>query len=160
MQNLDIRFALPGDEPVLMDFIYQLAVYEKLGDLVAGSEELLAKALFEERTCEAIIGFSGDKPVAFCLFFHNFSTFLTRKGIYIEDLFVIPECRGAGFGRKMLYYVADLAKKRDCGRLEWSCLNWNKPSLDFYRSIGAVRQDEWIGFRLTESAISELARES
>jgi len=137
-----------------------LAEYEKLTHEVVATEELLRETLFGDRpVAEVILGHFDGEPVGFALFFHNYSTFLGRPGIYLEDLFVKPEMRRKGFGRIMLSYVARLAKERRCGRLEWSVLDWNEPALKFYKSIGAVPMDEWTTQRVTGNALDLLAAE-
>lgn len=157
-KSFTIRKATVEDIPILLRFIRDLAVYEKLSHEVCATEEMLRRNLFTERqTAEALLAREGDEYVGFALFFHNFSTFLGKPGIYLEDLFVRPEFRGRGYGKALMIYLARLAKERDCGRFEWSVLNWNKPSIDFYRSIGAIPMDEWIVQRVTGEAIGRLA---
>lgn len=158
MPNLEIRFATGDDAPLILSFIKELAEYEKLSQEVVATEEALRESLFgERRVAEVLLGYAGGEPVAFALFFHNFSTFLGRPGIYLEDLFVIPEHRGSGFGKAMLRYLARLAKERNCGRLEWWVLDWNEDAIRFYKSLGAVPMDEWTVFRLAGDALDELA---
>jgi GNAT superfamily N-acetyltransferase len=155
-----IRFATERDVPLILQFIRGLAEYEKLTHEVTATEELLRQTLFGERhVAEVIIGDSEGEPVGFALFFHNFSTFLGRPGIYLEDLFVKPEMRGRGFGRVLLTYLAKLAKERNCGRVEWSVLDWNEPAIGFYKSLGAVPMDEWTIYRLTGEALERQAQE-
>lgn len=149
-----IRPAKPTDVPVILDFIQQLADYEKLRDACHATEEALAVTLFGPRPyAEALIAEDASGPVGFALFFHNYSTFLAKPGIYLEDLFVIPAARGAGHGKALLQALAKIAVERGCGRLEWSVLDWNTPSIDFYKSLGAEPQDEWTIFRLTGDAL-------
>ena len=156
--DFSIRPATVDDVPLILQFIKDLAEYEKLSDLVVATEALLRETLFGERTvAEVIIGYEGEQPAAFALFFHNFSTFLGRPGIYLEDLFVKPEFRRKGYGKKMLSHLASLTVQRNCGRLEWSVLDWNTPAIDFYKSLGAIPMDEWTTFRLTGNALEELA---
>ena len=146
--------------PVILAFIRQLAEYEKLSHEAVMTEEILRQSLFgSRRAAEVLLGYSGDLPVAFAVFFHNFSTFLGRSGLYLEDLFVIPEMRGKGFGKAMLVELARIARKRNCGRFEWSVLDWNKPAIDFYKALGAVPMDEWTIFRVTGEALKRLAGE-
>ena len=146
--------------PVILAFIRQLAEYEKLSHEAVMTEEILRQSLFgSRRAAEVLLGYSGDLPVAFAVFFHNFSTFLGRPGLYLEDLFVIPEMRGKGFGKAMLVELARIARKRNCGRFEWSVLDWNKPAIDFYKALGAVPMDEWTIFRVTGEALKRLAGE-
>jgi GNAT superfamily N-acetyltransferase len=155
-----IRFATEQDVPLIVQFIKGLAEYEKLAHEVTASEELLRETLFgTRRVAEVIIGDYEGEPVAFAVFFHNFSTFLGRPGIYLEDLFVKPDMRGRGFGRILLTYLARVAKERNCGRVEWSVLDWNEPAIRFYKSLGAVPLDEWTMYRLTGDALDAQARE-
>jgi GNAT superfamily N-acetyltransferase len=155
---LEIRIATEADVPLILSFIKELAGYERLSHEVSATEDLLRKWLFGERQgAEVVVGYRGDEPAGFALFFHNFSTFLGRPGIYLEDLYVKPELRGQGVGRSMLAYLAKLAKERDYGRLEWSVLDWNEPAIELYKSIGAVPMDEWTVYRLTGEALDELA---
>lgn len=159
MHDLTIRAATEADVPLILEFIRDLAEYEKLADHVVATEDLLRTTLFgHPRFAEVIIGEAGGQPVAFALFFHNFSTFLGRPGIYLEDLFVKPEFRGRGYGKAMLARLAAIARSRNCGRLEWSVLNWNEPAIEFYKSLGAKPMDEWQVFRLTGEALEKLAR--
>lgn len=155
-----IRKAEAADVPLILSFIKGLAEYEKLSHEVVATEDGLRETLFGENPKAAVVlGYYKDEPVAFALFFHNFSTFLGKPGIYLEDLFVKPEFRGKGFGKVMLAYLAKLAKDRDCGRLEWSVLDWNEPALKFYKSIGARKMDEWTTQRLDGVALDKLAEE-
>lgn len=158
--NLHIREASPDDVPVILDFIRALAEYERLSHEVVATEDLLRETLFgERRTAEALLGYLDGEPVAFALFFHNFSTFLGRPGIYLEDLFVKPAARGCGVGRAMLTHLVRLAQQRKCGRVEWSVLDWNEPAINFYRSLGAVPKAEWTIFRLTGEALDRFPTE-
>jgi GNAT superfamily N-acetyltransferase len=158
MPEIGIRAATEEDVPLILSFIEELAGYERLSHEVSATEELLLFHLFgERRTAETVIGCHADEPAGFALFFHNFSTFLGRPGIYLEDLYVKPEFRGRGIGRAMLVYIAGLAKERDCGRLEWSVLDWNEPAIKLYRGIGAVPMDDWTVYRVTGEALEELA---
>ena len=158
--NFKIRPATERDVPVILAFIRQLAEYEKLSHEAVMTEEILRQSLFgSRRAAEVLLGYSGDLPVAFAVFFHNFSTFLGRPGLYLEDLFVIPEMRGKGFGKAMLVELARIARERNCGRFEWSVLDWNKPAIDFYKALGAVPMDEWTIFRVTGEALKRLAGE-
>ena len=166
------RFATEADCPLILGFIRQLAVYEKMQDQVVATEELLHEWIFEKKKAEVIFVCDGDREVGFALFFHNFSTFVGRKGLYLEDLFILPEKRGLGYGKALLKYLARLAVERHCGRkklaqitlergcgrMEWSCLDWNKPSIDFYLSLGAAAMDEWTTYRLTGAKLEEMAR--
>ena len=158
--NFTIRPATERDVPVILAFIRQLAEYEKLSHEAVMTEEILRQSLFgSRRAAEVLLGYSSDQPVAFAVFFHNFSTFLGRSGLYLEDLFVIPEMRGKGFGKAMLVELARIARERNCGRFEWSVLDWNKPAIDFYKALGAVPMDEWTIFRVTGEALKRLAGE-
>jgi len=145
-EQFNLRFAKLEDVGVVLGFIKQLATYENMLDDVVATEESLKESLFCKNIAEVIIGEYAGKPIGFVLFFHNYSTFLGKAGVYIEDLFVIPEMRGKGLGKIFLSYIAKLAKNRDCGRVEWSCLDWNAPSNEFYKKVGAVTMDEWTVF--------------
>lgn len=155
--SLTIRKAEPQDVVTILEFIYALAVYEKMEAQVKITEEQLALALFEERTAEVLIAEWSGQAIGFALFFHNFSTFTGKKGIYLEDLFIYPEFRGRGIGTSLLAYLAALAQKRVCGRFEWSCLDWNSDSLEFYKRLGAEQKNEWILHRLTGDKLAALA---
>lgn len=157
LDGFKIRFAEKKDASLILEFIRELAEYEKMSDDVVATEEMLKEYLFEQKMAEVVIGEYNNKPVVFALFFHNFSTFLGRPGIYLEDIFVKPEMRGKGIGNVMLSFLAKLAVERNCGRLEWSCLNWNEPSIKFYKQIGAVPMDEWTVYRLHDEALGQLA---
>ena len=146
---MEFRFANEEDCGLILSFIRQLAVYEKMSDQVVATEDLLREWIFEKKKAEVLFVLEGEKEVGFALFFHNFSTFLGRAGIYLEDLFVLPEYRGKGYGKALLKKLAQITVNRGCGRLEWVCLDWNQPSIDFYRSHGAVSMDEWTTYRLT-----------
>jgi GNAT superfamily N-acetyltransferase len=155
---ITIRPATREDVPRVLEFIRDLARYERLEHEVTASEEELREALFgERRHAEVVFACSGGEPVGFALFFHNFSTFKGRPGIYLEDLFVRPEARGRGIGKLLLAHLARTAMERGCARLEWAVLDWNAPSIAFYRSVGAVPMDEWTIFRLTDDALASLA---
>jgi GNAT superfamily N-acetyltransferase len=158
--TLAIRPATAADVPVIADLIRGLARYEKLDQDVTMTEALLAKNLFGPRPyAETLIAEDGGQPIAFALFFHNFSTFLARPGIYLEDLFVVPEQRGHGVGRALLRELARIAVERGCGRLEWSVLDWNQDAIGFYERLGATPNSEWTVYRLTGEALAELGRE-
>jgi GNAT superfamily N-acetyltransferase len=158
MSDLDIRFATEADIPLILAFIKELAEYERLSHEVVATEETLRETLFgERRVAEVLLGYADGSPVAFALFFHNFSTFLGRPGIYLEDLFVRPEHRGLGFGKEMLRYLARIARERNCGRLEWWVLDWNESAIQFYKSLGAAPMDEWTVYRVAGDALDELA---
>jgi GNAT superfamily N-acetyltransferase len=156
--DITIRPATRDEVPRVLQFIRDLARYEKLEHEVTASEAQLREALFGERPyAEVVFACVGDAPVGFALFFHNFSTFKGRPGIYLEDLFVSPEARGRGIGRRLLAYLARTAVERGCARLEWAVLDWNEPSIGFYRGLGAVPMDEWSIFRLTGEPLELLA---
>lgn len=155
---MDFRFANKKDCGKILDFIKQLAEYENMADDVVATEKLLQEWIFEKQKAEVIFALENEKEVGFALFFHNFSTFLGRAGIYLEDLFVLPEYRGKGYGKGLLKQLAKIAVERGCGRLEWSCLDWNKPSIDFYLSLGAVPMDEWTVYRLTGDTLIEMSK--
>ncbi len=160
IKGFTIRQANVDDAPVVLSLIKGLAEYEKLSHEVVATEQVLRDSLFGLRpVAEVILGDFEGEPVSFALFFHNYSTFLGRPGIYLEDLFVKPDMRRKGFGRIMLAYVANLAKERQCGRIEWSVLDWNDPAWKFYKSIGASPMDEWTVHRVTGDGISRLAAE-
>lgn len=150
------RFAVREDVPVILKFIKELAEYEKLGDEVVADEKLLEEWIFDRKKAEVIFALHEDKPVGFALFFHNFSTFLGRAGIFLEDLYVSPEYRKLGYGKELLGTLAKIAKERECGRLEWNCLDWNTPSIGFYKSLGAVPMDEWTTYRVTGETLDKL----
>lgn len=154
-----MRFAKEKDTALILSFIKKLANYEKLLDQVVATETILKEWLFERKAAEVIIGEYEGKPIGFMLFFYNFSTFLGRAGIYLEDLYIEPDMRGKGLGKKMLKHLAQLALERNCGRLEWWCLDWNKPSINFYKSLGAVPMDEWTVYRVSDENLNKLAYE-
>ena len=156
--SLQIREANEADIPVIAWFIRQLAEYERLLHEFVMTEETLRESLFGAHPCaEVLLAYDGDKPVGFAVFFHNFSTFLGKPGLYLEDLFVIPEMRGKGFGRALLSRLAKIACERHCGRFEWAVLDWNKPSIEFYKKLGAMPMDDWTIFRVTGDALKKLA---
>ena len=157
MGQITIRYAQESDIPQILFFIRELAVYEKMLDDVAATEELLREWIFEKKKAEVILAVENGENVGFALFFHNFSTFLGRAGIYLEDLFVKPEHRGKGIGKALLQRLAQITIERDCGRLEWSCLDWNKPSIDFYLSLDAAPMDQWTVYRLTGDTLRRMA---
>lgn len=159
MTPFSITNATRADVPVILGFIRQLAAYEHLENDVVATEALLEEWLFDREKAEVLIAREGDIPVGFALYFHNFSTFLGRAGIYLEDLFVLEEYRGRGYGKALLRRLAQIAVERGCGRLEWSCLDWNQPSIDFYRSLGAVPMSDWTVYRLTGETLNNMAKE-
>jgi GNAT superfamily N-acetyltransferase len=154
-----IRPAKPEETGLVLEFIQKLAVYEKCADEVVADEATLYHSLFEEKSAEVVFAEEDSVVIGFALYFHNFSTFVGRKGLYLEDLFIVPERRGWGYGKALLKYLANLAVERNCGRMEWICLDWNKPALTVYRSIGAVPMDEWTVQRLDEEALKRFAKD-
>ena len=158
MKAFNIRPARPDEAGVVLDLIKQLAVYERCENDVVADEATIRQSLFVERSAEVVLAEEEGMVVGFALFFHNFSTFVGRKGMYLEDLFVIPEKRGLGYGKALLKYVAKLAVQRNCSRMEWICLDWNEPSLRIYRSIGAVPMSDWTVQRLDEQALKAFAK--
>jgi len=156
--SFTLRAAVASDVPEILRLIHALAVYEKLEDQAVGTEAMLKKALFGERpSCEALLAERGGRAVGFALYFTTFSTFLCKPGLYLEDLFVEPECRGLGIGKALLQRLAATAVERDCGRLEWRVLDWNEPSIQFYESLGATLMPTWILVRMTSGAFATLA---
>jgi len=153
---MEYRFAKREDTAIILKFIKELAEYEKMADLVVATEEELGKWIFEKQKAEVIFAMCDGKEVGFALFFHNFSTFLGRAGIYLEDLFVLPEYRGRGFGKGLIKTLAEIALERGCGRLEWWCLDWNKPSIDFYLSLGAEPMNDWTVYRIAGDSLKAL----
>ena len=159
-EDISIRPAGEQDVGAILQFIRDLAHYEHLEHEVVATEESLREALFGSRPyAEVVLACLRGEPVGFALFFHNFSTFLGRAGIYLEDLYVRPETRGHGVGRRLLTWLAATAVSRGCGRVEWAVLDWNEPSIQFYRKLGAVAKDKWTTYRLTGPALDRLARE-
>ena len=157
MASIKFRFAQKEDVPLILKFIYDLAQYEKLEKEVVATEALLEEWIFEKEKAEVIFVMEEEKEVGFALFFHNFSTFLGRAGIYLEDLYVMPEYRGRGYGKALLKKLAAIAVERGCGRLEWWCLDWNQPSIDFYRSLQAEAMDAWTVYRIAGDTLYKLA---
>ncbi|MCQ2424883.1 MAG: GNAT family N-acetyltransferase [Lachnospiraceae bacterium] len=157
---MDYRFAERKDVPLILSFIRQLAEYEELADEVVATEELLEEWIFDKNIAEVIFALEGEKEVGFALFFHNFSTFLGRAGIYLEDLFVLPGYRGKGYGKGLILRLAAIAAERGCGRLEWWCLDRNSPAIDFYLSLGAEAMTDWTVYRIAGNKLKELAAEA
>lgn len=157
MEHITFRNAEEKDVSLILYFIRELAEYEKMLDEVVATEELLHEWIFEKKNAEVIFAVLDGEEVGFALFFHNFSTFLGRAGIYLEDLYVKPEHRGKGCGKALLKRLAQIALERGCGRLEWSCLDWNRPSIDFYLSLGAEPMSEWTVYRAAGDTLSKLA---
>ncbi len=156
--NLTFRYARREDTALILRFIRELAEYEGLLDEVVADETTLEEWIFDRQKAEVIFALEDAREVGFALFFHNFSTFLGRAGIYLEDLYVRPECRGRGYGRAILKKLASIASERGCGRLEWWCLDRNKPSVDFYLSMGAEPMTDWTAYRVAGDALADLAR--
>lgn len=157
VNNLIFRFAERKDVPLILKFIKDLAEYEKMLDEVVATEALLEEWLFDKNKAEVIFAMTAEKEIGFALFFHNFSTFLGRSGIYLEDLYVRPEYRGLGYGKAILKKLAQIAVERGCGRLEWWCLDWNQPSIDFYLSLGAEAMKDWTVYRIAGDTLNQLA---
>ncbi|MDR2343996.1 MAG: GNAT family N-acetyltransferase [Spirochaetaceae bacterium] len=158
MGNIFIREAVSGDAELLLEFVRALAEYEHLEDQVEATVEGLRQTIFTDKRADALIAEYDGQAAGFALFFHNYSTFKGKPGLYLEDLFVKPELRGKGVGRALLRNLAALAARRGCGRLEWACLDWNTPSIAFYKSIGAIPLSDWTMFRVTEEKLSALAK--
>ena len=156
MKNTEIRLATENDAALILSFIKELAEYEKMSDQVVADEKLLREWIFEKKKAEVIFAMEDGREVGFALFFHNFSTFLGRAGIYLEDLFVKPEYRGHGHGKGLVRELARIAIDRGCGRLEWSCLDWNTSSIDFYLSLGATQMNEWTTYRFAGESLRAL----
>jgi GNAT superfamily N-acetyltransferase len=157
-ENFEMRPASVDDVPVILELIRDLATYERAPDEVTATEEQLVEVLFGERPgAEVLLAFEGKSPVGFAVYFYNFSTWLGRPGLYLEDLFVKPEKRGKGYGRALLVELAKIARDRGCGRMEWAVLDWNEPAIKFYRALGARPMDDWTVFRLTGDEIARLA---
>jgi GNAT superfamily N-acetyltransferase len=156
--EFQIRPAQVEDVPVILQLIRDLATYERAPDEVTATEEQLTDVLFGERpAAEVLLAFERQSPVGFAVYFYNFSTWLGRAGLYLEDLFVKPEKRGKGYGRALLIELAKIARERECGRMEWAVLDWNEPAINFYRALGAKAMHEWTVFRLTRNGIAKLA---
>lgn len=160
MKGFIIRQAERKDCVLILSFIKALADYENMSDEVVADEALLEEWIFDKQKAEVIFAVENGKEVGFALFFHNFSTFLGRAGIYLEDLFVLPEYRGNGYGKALLKRLAAITVERGCGRLEWSCLDWNQPSIDFYLSLGAKRMDDWTMYRMTGEVLEKFAEKN
>jgi GNAT superfamily N-acetyltransferase len=157
-ENFAIRPARAADVPIILELIRALATYERAPNEVSATEDGLNKVLFGEKpAAEVLLAFENETAVGFAVFFHNFSTWLGRPGLYLEDLFVRPEDRGKGYGRALLIHLAKIARERGCGRMEWAVLDWNEPAIQFYRKLGAKPMDDWTVFRLTRDGIAKLA---
>lgn len=159
-QGLTFRMAEEKDVQLILYFIKELASYENMLDQVVATEALLTEWLFEKKTAEVIFAELEGKEIGFALYFHNFSTFLGQAGLYLEDLYVLPAYRGNGYGKAILKQLAKIAVERGCGRLEWWCLDWNQPSIDFYLSLGAKAMDEWTVYRITGETLLKMANET
>ena len=160
MAEPGFRTAVREDTPLILSFIRALAEYERMSDQVTATAELLEQQLFDRHAAEVLFVLEDGREVGFALFFSNFSTFLGRSGLYLEDLYIQPEYRGKGYGKALLRQLASVACERGCGRMEWACLDWNQPSIDFYRSLGAVPMEEWTTFRLTGGALAALGSQN
>ena len=158
MPSFNIRPAKETEASLILEFIKKLAAYEKCSDEVVADEATIYNSIFVEKAAEVVFAEEDGVVIGFALFFHNFSTFVGRKGLYLEDLFIIPEKRNLGYGKAILKYLANIAVERNCGRMEWICLDWNAPSLAFYRSIGAVPMDEWTVQRMQENVVKTFAK--
>ena len=159
MNHTEFRFATEQDVALILKFVEALAEYERMSDQVVANEDLLREWIFEKKKAEVIFALEDGVEVGFALFFHNFSTFLGRAGIYLEDLFVFPAYRGRGHGKALMCELARIAVERKCGRLEWCCLDWNQPSIDFYTALGAQALSDWTTFRLTGDKLLQVANE-
>ena len=160
-ETLRIERATPRDVPLILQLIKALAEYERMSNDVVANEDSLRETLFGAHpSAEVVIGYAGDEPAGFALFFHNYSTFLGKPGLYLEDLFVVPAFRGRGYGKALLRHLATLAVERGCGRFEWSVLDWNEPAIGFYKKLGAKPMDTWTIFRVTGDALQDLAKQS
>ena len=158
-KKFSIRFAEVKDIPAILKFIKELAVYEKLEHEVTATEDILKEWIFEKKKAEVLIALEDDVEVGYALFFHNFSTFLGKAGIYLEDLYISPNYRGLGYGKSLLKRLAKIAVERGCERLDWQCLDWNKPSIDFYLSLNASPMEEWTTYRLSHDNLKKFASE-
>lgn len=157
-KKLEIKKAAANDAGIILDFIKRLAEYEKLSHEMTADESSLLQTVFSaDPKAEALIGYFNKQPVCFAIYFYNYSTFKGKYGLYLEDLFVLPEYRGFGFGKEMLIHLASIAEKNNCGRFEWSVLDWNEPAINFYKNLGAFPLEDWTVFRLDEEGIKRLS---
>lgn len=155
IEGLTIRYVQEGEEGLVLRFIKGIAEYEKMSDCVVATEEGLRKAIFEQHACHVLIVEMEEKPIGFCLFFHTFSTFCGRTNLYLEDIFILKEMRGRGIGKEIFYVLMQIAMEEGCHRLEWVCLNWNKPSIRFYEGMGAFPMSDWTTWRMTRKEMGE-----
>jgi GNAT superfamily N-acetyltransferase len=156
MENIEIKKATLADIPTIKGFIMELAVYEKLENEVVVTDELLIENIFTNSIAHCVLAFENERPIGFALYFYNYSTFIGRKGLYLEDLYVQPNYRGKGYGKKLLLHLVQTAKNEHCGRMEWSVLKWNQSAIDFYESLGAKAMEEWLVYRLDEKSMQAL----
>lgn len=154
---MKIRYAKQEDVSIVLSLIKELAAYEKMSDEVVATEALLSQWLFEKKIAEVMLLESENRIIGFALYFYNYSTFVGRGGIYLEDIYIQPAYRGRGYGKSVFYHLAKIAREQGLGRIEWSCLNWNTPSIEFYHSLGAVKKDDWLLFRLQGQALKALS---
>lgn len=157
LEGFKIRMAEDKDIHIIYELIRELAVYEKMEEKVTATEDILKESLFTRKAAEVALAELNGLPAGYAMYFYNFSSFIGKPGLYLEDIFIRPEYRGRGFGKVMLTFLADLAIKKDCWGMEWTCLNWNKPSIRFYKSIGAVHHEGWRIYRLKDNALKDLA---
>ena len=155
--GLEFRYAKRDDTELILSFIKNLAEYEKMSDDVVADTATLEKEIFDDKKAEVLFAEVDGKEIGFALFFHNFSTFVGRSGLYLEDIYILPEYRGKGYGKALFKRLAQIAKEREYGRIEWWCLDWNKPSIDFYKSMGAEAMEEWTVYRLSGDTLDKLA---
>ncbi len=154
---MKIRYAKQEDVSIVLSLIKELAAYEKMSDEVVATEALLSQWLFEKKIAEVMLLESENRIIGFALYFYNYSTFVGRGGIYLEDIYIQPAYRGRGYGKSVFYHLAKIAREQGLGRIEWSCLNWNTPSIEFYHSLGAIKKDDWLLFRLQGQALKALS---
>ncbi|WMJ86716.1 GNAT family N-acetyltransferase [Anaerocolumna sp. MB42-C2] len=157
-EDFKLRFAEEKDVSLILSLIKELALYEKMSEYVTATEEILRESLFGRKAAEVLIAEKGEVPIGYALYFYNFSTFIGKPGLYLEDIYIKPEFRGNGFGKVTLAFLAELAVKRECWGMEWTCLDWNEPSIRFYESIGAVHWNGWRIYRLKGEALHNLAK--
>ncbi|WP_100065805.1 GNAT family N-acetyltransferase [Miniphocaeibacter massiliensis] len=158
MEQFNLRKTTRKDTALILGFIEELAEYEKMTDDVIATEDLIEEHVFDKERVEVLIAEENNVPIGFCLFFYNFSTFMGKSGIYLEDLYIKPEYRGRGYGKIIFKELAKIAIERNCGRIEWVCLDWNKPAIDFYKKMGAISMDKWSTYRLTGESLRQVAQ--